>query len=75
MVFTSKATLPQGEGIGRQDRGKARGGIKQEFETHYKAAACWLPLQVSACHLSSKNMTNGWNELERDLTQMSDITI
>lgn len=41
MVFTSKATLPQGERIGSYEAKirEKQAGYKQEFETHYKAAA------------------------------------
>lgn len=61
MVFTSKAILPQGGGI-RSFEAKRREkevGYEQEFGTHCGAAVHSLPLLLSGCHLSSKNMTNG----------------
>lgn len=49
------------EGRGSEDAGtlEKEVGYKQEFELHHGAAAHSLPLPVSGCHLSSKNMTNG----------------
>lgn len=61
MVFTSKAILPQGGGLGSRgaQRRTEKVGYKQELGTRH-GAVVYSPLQlVSSCHLSSKNMTNG----------------
>lgn len=72
MIFTSKATLPEGGGRGSKEAKKGSG--KLDFDARHGAAVYPWPLPVLGCHLSSKNMTKGSYELETDLTQMSDIT-
>lgn len=61
MVFTSKAVLPQGRGLGsyEAERREKEVGYELEFETHHEAAVNSPPLLVSGCHLSSAHMTNG----------------
>lgn len=71
MVFTSEALIPQAWGVGNKEARRCDKVVNYKFETHHGA---FTP-EISACHLTYKNMTNAWNELEEDLTQMSDITI